>query len=64
VGGGQIIDLVRKKGLIDEYILNITPVILGEGIPLFCEGERSDLVLDNVRTFGQFVEVSYHVGKE
>ena len=60
VGGSQIIDLVRKKKLIDEYILSIAPVILGEGIPLFCEGERENLVFDKVRTFGQFIEVSYH----
>ena len=63
VGGSQIIDLVRNKNLIDEYKLNIAPVILGEGIPLFCEGEREALVLDKVRTFGQFVEVSYHTDK-
>jgi len=63
VGGSQIIDLVRKKNLIDEYILNIAPVILGEGIPLFCEGERKDLVFDKARTFGQFLEVRYHAGK-
>ena len=60
VGGSQIIDLVRRKNLIDEYILSIAPVILGDGIPLFCEGERTDLVFDKARTFGQFLEVSYH----
>lgn len=64
VGGSQIIDLVRKENLIDEYILNIAPVILGSGIPLFCEREKENLVFDKVRTFGQFVEVSYHVNKE
>ena len=63
VGGSQIIDLVRKKNLIDEYILNIAPVILGEGIPLFCGSERNDLVFDKARTFGQFLEVSYHTDK-
>ena len=63
VGGSQIIDLVRKKNLIDEYILSIAPVILGEGIPLFCKGERNDLVFDQARTFGQFLEVSYHTRK-
>ena len=63
VGGSQIIDLFRKKNLIDEYVLNISPVILGEGIPLFCKGEKEDLVFDKVRTFGQFVEVSYHTDK-
>ena len=63
VGGSQIIDLVRKNNLIDEYILSIAPVILGEGIPLFCEGEKEDLVFDKARTFGQFLEVSYHTSK-
>ena len=63
VGGSQMIDLARKKKLIDEYILNISPVILGDGIPLFYEGEKDDLILDKVRTFGQFVEVSYCVKK-
>jgi len=64
VGGSQIIDLFRKKHLVDEYILNISPVILGEGIPLFCEGESEKLAMDRVRTFGQFVEISYQVEKE
>ena len=60
VGGSQIIDLVRKKDLIDEYILNIAPVILGDGIPLFCAGEKETLVFDRARVFGQFTEISYH----
>lgn len=60
VGGSQIIDMMRKDDLIDEYILSIAPVILGDGIPLFCKGEKSKLTLDRVRTFGQFTEVSYH----
>lgn len=63
VGGSQIIDLFRKKGLVDEYILNIAPVILGEGIPLFREGERCNLICAKVRTFGQFVEITYRTAK-
>lgn len=63
VGGSRIIDLFRKENLIDEYILNIAPVILGDGIPLFCAGEQIDLVLDGVKIFGQFTEVTYRVSK-
>ena len=44
MGRSQIIDLVRKKNLIDEYVLNSAPVILGNGIPLFYEGERNNPV--------------------
>ena len=64
VGGSQIIDLFRKKGLVDEYILSIAPVVLGEGIPLFREGEKEDLIFDQVRTFGQFVEITYHTDRK
>ena len=64
VGGSQIIDLVRQTGLIDEYILNIAPVILGDGIPLFCKGQENALVFDAARTFGQFAELRYHTKKE
>lgn len=60
VGGGQVIDLFRKQNLIDEYILNVAPVLLGRGIALFEEGEQTDLVFDGVRTFGQFAELRYH----
>ncbi len=64
VGGSQIIDLVRKKQLVDEYILNIAPVILGDGIPLFRPGEEEKLVMDGVQNFGQFVEICYHAQKK
>ena len=60
VGGSQIIDLFRKEDLIDQYILNISPVILGDGIPLFRKGREKALVLDAARTFGQFAELRYH----
>ena len=35
VGGGQLNGLLLKNRLIDELILSVIPVILGEGIPLF-----------------------------
>jgi dihydrofolate reductase len=34
-GGGQIVKLLMEKNLIDEYIVSIIPVILGEGKRLF-----------------------------
>ena len=34
-GGGQIVKLLMKKNLIDEYIISIIPIILGEGKRLF-----------------------------
>ncbi|MCR5753577.1 MAG: dihydrofolate reductase family protein [Acetatifactor sp.] len=63
VGGSQIIDLVRKKNLIDEYILNIAPVILGKGLPLFCEGEREDLILVGIYLHESAVMGCYNLAK-
>lgn len=35
IGGGEIIALLHDAGLINEYILAIVPIVLGEGIELF-----------------------------
>jgi dihydrofolate reductase len=34
-GGGQIVQLLMQKDLIDEYIISIIPIILGDGKRLF-----------------------------
>lgn len=35
VGGGQIIDQFLREDLIDEFIISVHPLLLGEGMPLF-----------------------------
>ena len=40
VGGGRLIAAFMQEQLIDELILTVIPVVLGEGIPLFPEGTR------------------------
>ncbi|MGF1504222.1 MAG: hypothetical protein GYB64_14050 [Chloroflexi bacterium] len=35
VGGAQIVAAFEREHLIDEYILSVMPVLLGEGIRLF-----------------------------
>ncbi|HEY0128229.1 MAG TPA: dihydrofolate reductase family protein, partial [Rubrobacteraceae bacterium] len=35
VGGAALVSAFRELGLIDEYILSVHPVLLGDGIPLF-----------------------------
>ena len=37
-GGAEIVNLLLKDNLIDEYIISIIPVLLGDGIKLFKEG--------------------------
>jgi len=36
VGGSEIIQTFMNHDLIDEFIISVHPIILGEGIPLFC----------------------------
>ena len=40
MGGSLIGKSLFEAGLIDEFGVNIHPVLLGSGIPLFCELER------------------------
>ncbi len=39
-GGSETIDLFLKEEMIDEIILSIVPVLLGDGIPLFRQGRK------------------------
>jgi dihydrofolate reductase len=39
-GGGKLAGSLFNADLIDEVVLNVHPVILGSGIPLFAEIER------------------------
>jgi dihydrofolate reductase len=35
VGGGKLIASFREHGFIDEYIITLVPVLLGDGISMF-----------------------------
>ncbi|MBC1436280.1 dihydrofolate reductase [Listeria rocourtiae] len=60
VGGGNLLKPLLEANMIDEWWIQITPVLLGTGKRLFEEGnylERLELV--ETTTFGQFVELHY-----
>ena len=38
MGSGALIQSLSRAGLIDEYLLTITPLVLGEGRRLFAAG--------------------------
>ncbi len=52
IGGASIVDEFLKSDLIDEFIITIIPILLGDGIPLF-KGKSNEkkLKLIDVKTF-------------
>jgi len=66
VGGAGLASTFMKLGLIDEYRLFVSPVVLGGGTPYFpALGERINLELVETRTFGsRVVYVRYQPVKE
>lgn len=37
-GGAEVIHTLLKKGLVDEIIISIVPILLGDGVRLFRDG--------------------------
>jgi dihydrofolate reductase len=62
-GGGELAKSLFEADLIDEIVLNIHPVLLGSGIPLFHEMTRQiDLeFLDCMILKGGYLAVTYRV---
>lgn len=65
MGGGELAKSLFEAGLIDEIGLNVHPVLLGSGVPLFLEMNRQvDLELLESRALqGGCVLLSYRVKK-
>lgn len=60
VGGGEVLKPLLEEKLVDEFIIQLAPVILGNGIPLFVPGDYENrLMLKDVKQYKQFVEVYY-----
>lgn len=54
VGGGELNGLLMRMGVIDEVILDVEPVILGDGIKLFGSHEvKVDLKLMNSKMLNE-----------
>ena len=66
VGGAQTIHYFMKHGFVDELILSIHPIILGDGIPLIVNDPSllTPLELKDVRTYDSgLLQVSYDLKK-
>lgn len=46
MGSGELVRTLHAAGLVDEYVLQIHPIVLGSGTQLFGPGDRSDLTLE------------------
>lgn len=62
-GGGELAKSLFEADLIDEVVLNIHPVLLGSGVPLFHEMKRQiDLDLLDCKVLkGGYLAVTYRV---
>lgn len=63
VGGGDLAGQFYDAGLLDELIIQIAPVTLGKGMPLFPRRIASPpMRLLSTQVYGVFVEVRYSIG--
>ena len=61
-GGAQVNTLFARKGLIDEVLVTICPMIFGRGISLFTEDVEMELDLKTVEKISdQVVYLTYNV---
>jgi dihydrofolate reductase len=62
LGSGELIQSLRQRALVDEYVLMIHPLILGAGRRLFPEGTPADLRLaETVSTTTGVIIARYQV---
>jgi dihydrofolate reductase len=60
VGGGEVLQPLLKAKLVDEFIIQIAPTIIGRGIKMFVPGDHeNELKLVDVRRYKQFAELHY-----
>lgn len=58
VGGGALLQPVIEAGLIEEWWIQIVPLLLGEGIPLFLpQTNQQKFQLLETEQFGQFAQL-------
>jgi len=66
IGGGQINTEFLNKGLIDELLIRIVPIVIGEGLPLFAN-KPDEVIFELIKTetFSTgIVQLTYQPRKE
>ena len=60
VGGNTVLAPLLDHDMVDHLIIQIAPVLLGKGIPLFTQKEvLKRFYLQEVKQYGQFAELVY-----
>ena len=60
VGGNTVLAPLLERDMVDTLIVQIAPVLLGEGIPLFTQkGALKRFHLQEVKQYGQFAELTF-----
>jgi dihydrofolate reductase len=60
VGGNTLLAPLLDQDLVDHMIIQVAPVLLGKGIPLFTQKEMlKRFILKEVKQYGQFAELRY-----
>jgi dihydrofolate reductase len=60
LGSGDLVQSLRRRGLVDEYLLLIHPLVLGTGHRLFPDGTPSDLrLVDTLATTTGVIIATY-----
>lgn len=58
IGGNTILAPLLEQNLVDHMVIQIAPVLLGAGIPLFSQKEElKRFFLSEVKKYGQFAEL-------
>ena len=60
IGGNSLVGPLLDADLFDHLIIQIAPLILGKGVPLFTQEEGQRFYqLDSLRQFGPFAELVF-----
>jgi dihydrofolate reductase len=59
-GSGSIVQQLEEEGLFNEYIVKMTPVILGTGKSLFLQAKKHKLELIETKAFRSGVVILHH----
>jgi riboflavin biosynthesis pyrimidine reductase len=60
--GAHVAGELLRAGLLDEVRVNLVPLLLGEGTPLFA-GERGELIQEGEPVAGAVTHLRYRVAK-